>query len=93
MLRLVQTFESASGQKVNVLKSSVFFSSDVKSQERAQLCSSLNMEEAGDDCNYLGLPNMIKKSKVATLVFKRIRSKREFKAGMEDSFLKEEERY
>lgn len=63
MLRLLQTFENASGQKVNVLKSSVFFSSNVKTQEKAQLCSLLNMEEVGEDCRYLGLPNMIKKKK------------------------------
>lgn len=69
MRRLLQEFEQASGQKVNLTKSVVFFSTNVQQEERNQLCSRLQMEEAGEDCKYLGLPNMMKKSKAATLGF------------------------
>lgn len=64
MLRLLQTFENASGKKVNLLKSLVSFSTNV-----THLCNVLRMEEAGEDRKYLGLRNMMQKSKVATLGF------------------------
>lgn len=54
---------------MNLAKSVVFFSMNVKQEVRNQLCNILQMEEAGEDCKYLGLPNMIKKSKVVTLGF------------------------
>lgn len=64
MRRLLQVFKQASGQKVNLAKSVVFFSTNVRQEERMQLCNRLQMEEAGEECTYLGLPNMMKKSKV-----------------------------
>lgn len=69
MIRLLQIFEQAFGQKVNLTKSVVFFSTNVDQEVRVQLCNKLHMEEAGEDCTYLGLPNMMKKSKIATLGF------------------------
>ena len=39
------------------------------------------MEEAGDDCNYLGLPNMMKKSKVVTLGFLKDKVKKRVQSG------------
>ena len=64
MRKLLQVFEQASGQKVNLSKSVVFFSTNVKQEERGRLSNMLQMEEAGENCMYLGLPNMMKKVKL-----------------------------
>lgn len=69
MLHLLQIFEKASGQKVNLLKSSMFFSSNVSVSNRQQICSALQREEAREGCSYLGLPNMMGRSKSSTLGF------------------------
>lgn len=69
LLKLLQKFEHASGQKVNLLKSSVFFSSNVTSSVKRQLCQRLQMTEASGHTTYLGLPNMMEHSKSATLGF------------------------
>ncbi|KAL8148706.1 hypothetical protein AgCh_005895 [Apium graveolens] len=50
VLTLLQNFERASGQKVNLNKSVVFFSSNIIESNRARLCQRLSMEEAGADC-------------------------------------------
>lgn len=54
---------------MNLTKSVIFFSTNVKQEVRNQVCDILHMEEVGEDCKYLGLPNMMKKSKVAILGF------------------------
>ncbi|KAL8088671.1 hypothetical protein AgCh_038446 [Apium graveolens] len=71
ILRLLKVFEKASGQKVNLSKSVVFFSSNIDVNSRSQLCYRLNMVEVCTDSTYLGLPNMMQKSKVATLGYLR----------------------
>lgn len=69
MLEILEKFELASGQKVNRSKSSAFFSTNMRLEIKQQLCNVLQMEEADHNCKYLGLPNMMKRSKVATLGF------------------------
>lgn len=69
MLEILSKFEMASGQKVNTSKSSIFFSTNTGTDNKQSICSMLQMEEADEDCKYLGLPNMMKRSKVATLGF------------------------
>lgn len=69
LVEILSKFELASGQKINLGKSSVFFSTNTRTFARQQLCSSLRIAEAQDDSMYLGLPNMMKKSKVTTLGF------------------------
>lgn len=57
--------ELASGQKINVDKSSVFFSNNVEREEKLHICQELLINEAGDNTSYLGLPNMIGRNKNA----------------------------
>lgn len=54
---------------MNKLKSSVFFSTNTNLAIRQQLCAKMQMEEADGNCKYLGLPNMMQRSKVATFGF------------------------
>lgn len=54
----------------------MFFSSNTRVEKRNQLCQLLNMEEADDDCTYLGFPNIMKRSKVATFGFLKDRVKK-----------------
>ncbi|WOG95609.1 hypothetical protein DCAR_0414934 [Daucus carota subsp. sativus] len=62
-------FEEASGQQVNLSKSSVIFSSNVDRESRETVCNVLHMQEAGDDVTYIGLPNMIGMNKLKVLGF------------------------
>lgn len=46
--RLLDTFENATGQKVNCDKSSIFFSSSVAEYVILKICLKLNIQEAGE---------------------------------------------
>lgn len=61
---------------MNLLKSLVFFSMHVNHTNRQQLCHVLQMEEAGVGCGYLGLINMMGRSKSSTLGFLKDKVKR-----------------
>lgn len=69
ILDLLHKFECASGQKVNLNKSSVFFSANVIQSTRIEICNLLQMREATSNTTYMGLPNMVGRSKTATLGF------------------------
>ncbi|KAL8128040.1 hypothetical protein AgCh_014833 [Apium graveolens] len=69
VLDLLNEFEIASGQKVNLLKSSVLFSTNVIPDNRDHICQILQMVEAGDRSMYLGLPNVLGRNKVSVLNF------------------------
>lgn len=71
ILSLLQIFVRASSQKVNLEKSFVFFSSNIIQINKQQLCQTLNMKKADKECKYLGLPNFMQRSKVATLGYLR----------------------
>ncbi|KAL8115387.1 hypothetical protein AgCh_022031 [Apium graveolens] len=47
-LTLLKTFEKASGQQLNVDKSSVFFSRNTPNSLKAELCQQLRFNEATD---------------------------------------------
>lgn len=69
ILEVLSKYELASGQMVNKSKSSVFFSMNSSDETKQHLCSILQMDQADKNCKYLGLPNMMQRSKVATLGF------------------------
>lgn len=69
MLNLLQTFEKISGQKVNYMKSSIFFSTNVTAAVRENICQLLQMVEADDKSTYMGLSNMLGRNKSETLGF------------------------
>lgn len=80
LLELLSTYELASGHRVNKDKSSVFFSSNVIQYNRWNICQALQMMEANEQSKYLGLPNILGRSKSVILgylkdkVYSRIRS-------------------
>ncbi|XP_060960728.1 uncharacterized protein LOC133031275 [Cannabis sativa] len=69
MNRLLHTFELASGQRVNVTKSSIFFSPNTVTSVKEQITSILGMAEATAGSFYLGLPNIIGRKKTVILGF------------------------
>uniref|UniRef100_A0A803NJP8 Reverse transcriptase n=1 Tax=Cannabis sativa TaxID=3483 RepID=A0A803NJP8_CANSA len=62
---LLDLFESASGQKVNPSKSSIFYSPNIDGTTRLRICSTFHMNEAIEGSLYLGLPNIICRNKNA----------------------------
>lgn len=62
-------FKNASGQQVNLMKSTVFYSSNVIQSNRDMLSQILHMVDADDKGTYLGLPNMMSRNKSTTLGF------------------------
>lgn len=80
VLELLAIYESESGQKVNVEKSSVFFSTNVITGNKSNICNELKMVEADGKSKYLGLPNILGRNKSSILgylknkVQERIRS-------------------
>ncbi|KAL8114965.1 hypothetical protein AgCh_021696 [Apium graveolens] len=64
---LLGSFERATGQQVNYGKSSIFFSSNVVSSDKMELCGQLQMQEANERSTYLGLPTMLGRNKSALM--------------------------
>lgn len=75
-MELLQLFERASGQQVNLNKSSTFFSKNTGGQDRNRVCSILGVKEAGDDYTYLGLPNIIGRNNAIILGFLKERMRK-----------------
>uniref|UniRef100_A0A803PKR6 Reverse transcriptase domain-containing protein n=1 Tax=Cannabis sativa TaxID=3483 RepID=A0A803PKR6_CANSA len=70
----LQKFERASGQQVNFSKSSIFFSTNMETNVRNQLCSFLGMNAATEDNFYLGLPSTMSRNKTAGLGYLKTKS-------------------
>uniref|UniRef100_A0A803PQB3 Reverse transcriptase n=1 Tax=Cannabis sativa TaxID=3483 RepID=A0A803PQB3_CANSA len=69
VMSLLRHFETASGQQVNLTKSSIFFSLNVQQDVRHQISSLLDTDEASNNNFYLGLPNIIGRNKKSILGF------------------------
>ncbi|KAL8103095.1 hypothetical protein AgCh_027577 [Apium graveolens] len=63
VLQLLHLFEKASGQQLNVDKSSIFFSNNTCNSLKQDLCHKLNFKKANDRSLYLGLPNIVGRNK------------------------------
>lgn len=66
-------FEQASGQQINIDKSSVIFKRNVSSALKDILCQQLGFKEADGNSLYLGLPSFLHKKK--TVAFGYIKEK------------------
>ncbi|XP_062089159.1 uncharacterized protein LOC133795722 [Humulus lupulus] len=66
---LLHFYQLASGQQINLAKSSVFFSTNTRAETRQNICSELNIPEAGPLSMYLGLPNTLGRNKSVVLGF------------------------
>ncbi|XP_062086997.1 uncharacterized protein LOC133793717 [Humulus lupulus] len=69
VMELLGYFQLASGQQVNLSKSSVFFSTNTRADARVKICDMLKVSEAGESCTYLGLPNILGRNKNTILGF------------------------
>ncbi|KAL8099281.1 hypothetical protein AgCh_031813 [Apium graveolens] len=67
MMEMLEVYEKATGQKVNMKKSSVFFSANIKVHDRANICEFLGMVEANENRKYLGLPSILGRKNSALL--------------------------
>lgn len=77
VMQILHLFERASGQQINVDKSSVLFSKNTPNFLKSDLCQKLRFQEASDQSMYLGLPNIIGRNKSALFGFlkERLRSR------------------
>ena len=64
MAGILDSYQRASGQKVNLAKSSIIFGLRVDQQRRTQIQHILNINVVGGGGKYLGLPEQFGKSKV-----------------------------
>ncbi|KAM6568954.1 hypothetical protein CsatB_016939 [Cannabis sativa] len=69
VMRLLHSYEIASGQQVNFAKSSVFFSKNTSEAIRDRLCGVMGLSAASNDSFYLGLPCIMGRNKNAILGF------------------------
>lgn len=60
---MLQIFEKASCQQINVDKPSVLFSRIVSNDLKQELCQKLRFTEAGDNSVYLGLASFLNRKK------------------------------
>ncbi|GAA0156488.1 hypothetical protein LIER_13978 [Lithospermum erythrorhizon] len=63
VIRIIDDYEKASGQKVNHAKCSVSFSSMTDVGTKQQILGGLGMREVRDQGKYLGLPLLVGRSK------------------------------
>ncbi|CAL1353631.1 unnamed protein product [Linum trigynum] len=69
LLQLLHLYEEVSGQRVNLQKSSVCFSSNMSDQESVAMAALLGVTSIGSMEKYLGLPAQVQRSKVQTFRF------------------------
>ncbi|XP_074324344.1 uncharacterized protein LOC141661259 [Apium graveolens] len=67
VMEILAMFEQASGQKINISKSSVFFSRNVQQGVKNEILQVLGFHEAHSNTQYLRLPSCIGRSKTAVL--------------------------
>lgn len=69
MKRILNIYESISGQQINFGKSTVVFSPNTKVEDRTKFCDKLGVTEIDKPGNYLGMPMVISRNRVATFSF------------------------
>jgi hypothetical protein len=63
LLNIIATYERGSGQKINLLKTAVFFSRNTCFSRRKEILESSGLEEANMYDSYLGLPTLVGKNR------------------------------
>jgi hypothetical protein len=64
ILRILGTYEARSGQKVNLMKTSVYFSRNTSKERRDEILKLSGLTEASRFDSYLGLPALVGRSKM-----------------------------
>lgn len=86
VLEILKTFEAATGHKINFLKSSLFFSSNVIQYNKEHICQLLQMVEARDRITYMGLPNLLGRNKSSMLNILKDKMSTRIQSGMVNLF-------
>jgi len=68
-MEILQTYTQASGQCVNLEKSSVYFSNNTTGSQRQQILQILGVKEVKRFESYLGLPTLIGRDKYHTFSY------------------------
>ena len=63
IMHILKQYEVASGQRVNMEKSSIFFSSNTSERAKNLVKQTLNVQSGLENDKYLGLPIMIGRDK------------------------------
>ena len=66
---ILQTYERASGQSINLEKSSVYFSSNTSERQKGQILEALGVQEVDRFESYLSLPSLIGRAKYSTFSY------------------------
>ena len=69
IIRIIEEYSLASGQRVNYLKSSIYFGKHIPEKRRRLVKGKLGIEREVGEGVYLGLPESFQGSKVATLSY------------------------
>lgn len=80
MVDLLQSYEEASGQQVNLSKFAIIFSTNVDRDCRGKICQVLQMKEVGEEVKYLGLPNIVGRNKSKAFGFLKEKMKQKVQA-------------
>ena len=88
ILRILQLYEAASGQKINMEKSGIFFSSSIREETRVLVRRMLNVHADLRKKNYLGLPIIIGRDNQAVFRLIKEESNRESIAGGVNCYLR-----
>ena len=67
--KILQTYERASRQSINLEKSSVYFSNNTSERQKGQILEVLGVQEVDRFESYLGLPTLIGRAKYSTYSF------------------------
>lgn len=70
---ILRAYESYSGQAVNFQKSTIFFSSNVRTNKQDEIKQALGVFSDLSNSRYIGLPSLIERSK--KLVFRYLKDK------------------
>lgn len=92
MQELSKIFETAAGQKVNLDKSSVFFSKNTRSEVKDSIIGTLEMRMASDNSLYIGLPSTIGRNKFVVFASLKDKMRLESEGGITNGFLVQKKR-
>lgn len=67
VVNLLNIYEKASGQKINVKSFSIFFGRNIDQVRRQEICSTLHFQEADENFKYKGLLCILEKIKSVVL--------------------------
>ncbi|KAG7586300.1 Reverse transcriptase zinc-binding domain [Arabidopsis thaliana x Arabidopsis arenosa] len=86
MVRIIEEYSLASGQRVNYQKSSIHFGKLIPEERRQEIKQQLRIENEGGEGVYLGLPESFNGSKVAILSYLKERLSQKV-SGWQSNFL------